>query len=267
MLENFWKRSKVFYDFITQEDDLFVYSASLSFYTIFALIPLLLLVLSILLLLPDFQNRFEELKDFILSNILPTHSELVARFLDPLLSQSSKMGIVGFMYVFLTSILFFRNYEYITAKVFGASPRGLFDSLSIYWMLVLLFPLFFGVSFYLVFEFRNLLSTSVLMSFAVRFFPILFTWIIFFVLFKISSKKRIAFQALVFSSLSASITWNIAKWVFVYYVAYNSSYKTIYGSVSFVLFLMLWIYLSWLIILFGMRICEGIHRKRELRAI
>ena len=265
MLESFWKRAKMFYDFITYKDDLFVYSASLSFYTIFALIPLLLVVLSILLLVPDFQNGFEELKNFILSNILPTHSELVAKFLDPLLSHSSKMGIIGLVYVLLTSILFFRNYEYITAKVFGTSPRDFFDSLGVYWMLVSLFPLFFGISFYFIFEFRTFLGTSVLVAFLMRCFPILLSWMIFFLLFKISSQKKLDFQALALSSLFASVGWNVAKWIFVYYVAYNSSYKTIYGSVSFVLFLMLWIYISWLIVLFGMRICEGIHCKRNLR--
>lgn len=262
MFKTSWKRLKAFYDFLTDEDDLFFYSASLSFYTIFALIPLLLIVLSILLLLPDFQNAFEQIKGFILSNILPTHSEVVAKFLDPLLSHSSKMGIVGFVYVLLTSILFFRNYETITAKVFSTSPRGFFDSLSMYWMIVTLFPLFAGISFYLIFEFRTLWDESTLWLFLVRFFPVFLGWLIFALLFRISSNKKLNFQALLGSSFLTSIGWNIAKWVFVYYVTYNQSYKTIYGPVSFVLFLMLWVYVSWFIILLGMRICEGIHRKK-----
>ncbi|WP_034583963.1 YihY family inner membrane protein [Helicobacter pametensis] len=258
------QRIKSLYNFLTHEDELFVYASSLSFYTIFALIPLLLIVLSILLLLPDFQNTFLEIKDFLLSNVLPTHSEVVARFLDPLLVHSSKMGIVGFVYILFTSILFFRNYEYITSKVFRSSPRAFFDSLSMYWMLVSLFPLFLGISFYFVFELKSLWGYWSLGPLFVQLMPILGGWFVFLVLFKISANKKLDLQALVFTSLLTSLSWNIAKWIFVYYVAFNHSYKTIYGSVSFVLFVMLWIYVSWLIVLFGMRICEGIHQKKNV---
>lgn len=262
MVSRFYQKIKSIYNFLTHEDELFVYASALSFYTIFALIPLLLIVLSVLLLLPDFQNAFLEIKDFLLSNVLPTHSEVVAKFLDPFLMQSSKMGILGFVYILLTSILFFRNYEYIASKVFRSSPRGFFDSLSLYWMIVSLFPLLLGISFYFVFEFRNLWSGG-FFSFLMQFSPIFWGWFIFLFLFKISANKKLELSPLLISSFLTSLSWNIAKWIFVYYVAYNRSYETIYGSVSFVLFVMLWIYVSWFIVLLGMRICEGMISKKD----
>ncbi|MCE3046710.1 YihY family inner membrane protein [Helicobacter kayseriensis] len=263
MLKRLYCKAKALYSFLTHEDELFVYAASLSFYTVFAFIPLLLIVLSILLLLPNFQNTFLEIKDFVLSNVLPTHSEIVARFLDPLLIQSSKMGILGFIYILFTSILFFRNYEYITSKVFGSSPRTFFDSLSLYWMIVSLFPLLFGVLFYFVFQFRKIWESYIFLPYLLQLAPIMVGWMMFLFLFKISANKKLNPQALFFATFLTSLGWNIAKWSFVYYVAHNRSYETIYGSVSFVLFGMLWIYVSWLIVLFGMRVCEGIHRKKS----
>lgn len=257
----YFQKLKDLYRFLTHEDELFVYASSLSFYTIFGFIPLLLIVCSILLLLPEFRNAFEGIKEFMLSNILPTHSEMVAQFLDPLLSDSSKMGVLGFFYVLLTSVLFFRNYEYITAKVFGSCARGLLPSLFLYGVLSLLFPLFFGVAFYAMLEFQSFWHSDVLSSFSLKFFPFLLAWGVFALLFRVSANKKLTFKALISSSFFSSLSWSFAKWVFVYYVTYNRSYSTLYGSVSFVLFAMLWIYISWFIVLLGMRICEGMNEE------
>lgn len=257
----YFQKLKDLYRFLTHEDELFVYASSLSFYTIFGLIPLLLIVCSILLLLPEFRSAFEGIKDFMLSNILPTHSQVVAQFLDPLLSDSSKMGVLGFFYVLLTSILFFRNYEYITAKVFGSCVRGLIPSLALYGVLSLVFPLFFGVAFYAMLEFQSFWRNGILNSLGLKFFPFLLAWGVFALLFRVSANKKLTFKALLSSSFFSSLSWSLAKWVFVYYATYNRSYSTIYGSVSFVLFAMLWIYISWFIVLLGMRICEGINKE------
>lgn len=262
-----WEKCKKLYNFLTHEDELFVYASSLSFYTIFALIPLLLIVIFILFLLPNFQEAFEEMKRFILSSVLPTHSEMIANFLNPLLENSSKMGIVGFVYIIFTSIMFFRNYEYITSKMFNSTPRSFFNSLSLYWMLISLFPLVLGISFYYVLQYKSFWGDSgVVFTFLAPLSPIFFGWLIFLILFKISANKELHIRSLILASLITSIGWNIAKWAFVYYVTYNQSYTNIYGSISFILFTMLWIYVSWFIVLLGMRICEGFHRKNLSKA-
>lgn len=255
--ERFWQ----VYNFLTHEDELFVYASSLSFYTIFALIPLLLIVSSILFLLPNFQEKFGEFKKIILSNVIPTHIEMISAWIDPLIENSSKMGVVGFVYIVFTSIMFFRNYEYITSKMFNSKPRSFFNSLSLYWTLITLFPLVLGVSFYFAFQFKELWEGNGFLSIVLPFSPLFVGWLMFVVLFKISSNKEIALRSLLIASAFTSIAWNIAKWVFVYYVAYNQSYSSIYGSISFILFAMLWIYVSWFIVLFGMRICEGLDQK------
>lgn len=255
--ERFWQ----IYNFLTHEDELFVYASSLSFYTIFALIPLLLIVFSILFLLPNFQEKFGKFKEIILSNVLPTHIEMISAWIDPLIEHSSKMGIIGFVYILFTSIMFFRNYEYITSKMFNSKPRSFFGSLSLYWTLITLFPLVLGVSFYFAFQLKDLWEGSGVLSVLLPFSPLLTGWVMFLILFKISSNKEIAIKSLLIASALTSLAWNIAKWVFVYYVAYNQSYTSIYRSISFVLFAMLWIYISWFIVLFGMRICEGLDQK------
>lgn len=254
---------KSLYRFLTHEDELFVYASSLSFYTLFAFVPLLLIIYSILAFVPEFRIEFEAIKELMLANILPTHSEMVAEFLDPLLSNRSKVGALGVFYVLLTSILFFRNYESITAKVFETNVRSFLPSLVLYWVSFLLSSLLFVGSFYAVLKFRGFWSEYIMGTWGLRLFSFLFAWAIFVLLFKISANKKLSFKALLNASLFSALCWSVAKWIFVYYVTYNRSYSTIYGSVSFVLFVMLWIYISWLIVLLGMRICEGMAKNHE----
>lgn len=259
-LQGIKKRFWQVYNFLTHEDELFVYASSLSFYTIFALIPLLLIVSSILIVLPNFQEKFGEFRSIILQNVLPAHLEFITQWIDSFLSNSSKMGIIGLVYIIFTSIMFFRNYEYITSKMFNSTARKFFNSISLFWTLITLFPLVLGISFYFAFQFKNLWEEGIL-SILMPISPILIGWLMFLLLFKISANKEIAFKALFVASGLTSLFWNIAKWIFVYYMDYNQSYSSIYGSLSFVLFGMLWVYTSWFIVLFGMRICEGLNQK------
>ena len=69
-----WDKLKSIWNFVADKE-LSFYAASLSFYTIFAIIPLLLIFFSIFVNLPNFQSQIEQIRTIILSNILPTHTE------------------------------------------------------------------------------------------------------------------------------------------------------------------------------------------------
>ncbi|PAF47994.1 hypothetical protein BKH46_01395 [Helicobacter sp. 12S02634-8] len=249
---------KEVYDFLTHEQEMFYYASSLSFYTIFALIPLLLILFSVMLNFPHFREKINEIKTFILADILPTHTEIIGSFLDTFMQNSSKLGVMGLIYIIFTSLMFFRNYEYITSKMFDSKPRKFFESLMVYWTMVTLFPAAFFVMMYFSNEVQGMLKDKI----NGLFFPDILAWlgtcILFLILFRLSANKVLGKRVLVFTSFASASIWYLFKWGFVYYVAYNKTYPTLYGSVSVLLILMLWIYISWLILLFGMRTCEAL---------
>ncbi|MCI7485437.1 MAG: YihY family inner membrane protein [Helicobacter sp.] len=239
-------------------DQQLIYAASLSFYSVFAMIPLLLILFSILLNLPQFKNQMQEFKTIILSNILPTHTEIFAHYLDTFLANSTKLGVMGVIFVFITSILFFRNFEYAAAKMFNSKPRSFLDSIMVYWTMITLFPICLTLSIYTNQEVQKRLTGVADLSILFDFLPYIITWCMFLLLFKISANKPLRLVPLLLSSLISSLVWLLIKWAFVYYIFYNQTYKSIYGQISILLFLMTWIYISWIIILCGMRVCEGL---------
>ncbi|WP_201333336.1 YihY/virulence factor BrkB family protein [Nitratiruptor sp. YY09-18] len=251
-----WQRIKEFYD-----PDISMYASSLSFHTIFSIIPLLLVSFSLFIKLPSFQKHYLKIKEFIFSNLMPTQHETFSNYIDTFLQNSNKLGLIGFAFVLFASLMFFQNYEYIINKIFKTKPRGFWESITIYWTLVTLAPLALALSFYLSAKIQTLLNSSSYTS-GINFlalFPYLIIWFLFFIMYKISSSEYVNIKAALISSFISSLIWNIGKALFIYYVFYSKTYTTIYGSFSAILFFFLWIYISWIIFLYGLRLCYMLH--------
>ena len=259
------------YLYVFLRGDLLYFASSLSFYTSFALLPMLLVVFSLVATLPDFKEYLESFKNLVITNFIPTHSDVFLTYMDEFLENSTKLGGMGLLYAFITSILFFQNYQNITIKIFHSQMRGFWDSLSVYWTCMTLFPL--GVLFSILlsakaYAYLDGIGYSVYIAWFFRLTPYLLIWIVFFMLFKISANTRISTKNTLISSLITAILWSFCKWGFVYYVFYNKAYLTLYGSFSIILFLFIWVYLSWAILLFGMSLSRGIDEVfiRELES-
>ncbi len=240
------------------DKELTLFAASLSFYTIFTIIPLLVIMLSLLTSLPNFSEYYETIKTFIFSNLMPVNSEAIMRYIDGFLQNAAKMGVIGFVMVLVASLLFFENYEYIVNKIFHAQPRGLWDSITTYWTMVTLTPIALGVSFYITGYIATLMSSNTITS-GLNILPIvpyLIIWGLFFLLFQISANTKIDPKASAISSFIVAVVFNMSKNAFIYYVFLNKSYSTIYGSFAILMFLFLWIYVSWIIFIYGLKLCH-----------
>jgi membrane protein len=240
------------------DPELVYYASSLSFYTIFTIIPLLLVLFSILLKLPSFDSFYEHIKSFIFSHILPSHQEAIEQYIDLFILNSSHIEIMGIVYVLFTSIMFFQNYEYIVNRIFNSRPRNFWNSLTLYWTMITLLPIVLALSIYLSIKFYRILEDNgyalTVVSLNLLPFPYLVMWFLFFVTYKISVAVKVRNRVLILTSLLSSSIWEIAKSGFVYYVVYNQTYLSIYGSFSILMFFFLWIYVSWIIFLYGLKL-------------
>lgn len=259
--ETIFKEVKLFVgSFVDKELTLF--AASLSFYTIFTIIPLLLIIMAILTSLPSFADYYEKIQGFIFSNLMPVNSDTVMIQINGFLQNSSKMGAIGFAAVLVSSLLFFKNFEYIANKIFHAKPRTLWESITTYWTLLTLTPIALGISFYITGYIATLMASHSLTS-GVNILPLvpyLIIWGLFFLIFQIAANAKINPKASLISSFIVSVIFSISKNAFIYYVFLNKSYTTMYGSFAILLFLFLWIYLSWIIFIYGLKLCYIIDK-------
>ncbi|MDA3907720.1 MAG: YihY family inner membrane protein [Sulfurimonas sp.] len=252
------------------DKELTLFAASLSFYTIFTIIPLLLIMMTLLTSLPSFAEHYESIKTFIFSNLMPVNSEAIMGHIDGFLANSAKMGVIGLVTILVASLLFFKNFEYIANKIFHAKSRTLWESVTTYWTMLTLTPIALGASFYITAQLAIMISSNTVTS-GLNILPIvpyIIIWALFFLIFQIGANTKINPRASLISSFIISIVFSISKNAFIEYVFYNKAYTTMYGSFAIMMFLFLWIYVSWIIFIYGLKLCYMINRiyqKRETK--
>lgn len=240
-------------DFFT--DDLLYYAASLSFYTIFALVPILLISVTIMANLPLFESYYLEIKDAFLANIMPSQTKALIAYMDTILENGVKVGVMGIFYIVVTSIFFFNNYEYIVSQIFNKPKKSFFKALSTYWTLMTFTPILLALILFLTASAADNISSVlayVHLSFN-GFVSFLLTWLMFAILMKASINFKVSFRAVIRSSFITALLWFIAQKLFITYIFVNTTYASLYGSFSSLLFFFLWIHISWIIYLFGLK--------------
>jgi membrane protein len=225
-------------------------------------------MMTLLTSLPSFSDYYLKIQEFIFSNLMPVNSEVVMEQINGFLANSSQMGMIGFVAILISSLLFFKNFEYIANKIFHAKSRTLWESITTYWTMITLTPIALGVSFYMTGSVANLIANNTLTAGLnlVPIIPYFIIWGLFFLLFQISANVRINPKASALSSFVVAIVFSVSKNGFIYYVFYNKSYATMYGSFSILLFLFLWIYASWIMFIYGLKLCYIIDKVYKEKA-
>ncbi len=237
-------------------DDTTYYAASLSFFTIFSLLPILALLIAIITYLDFTAGYLDVFLSYIVDILNPTSSEQFKEFIISFLSNANKLGTLGIFYMVFVFGMFFKDYEYIVNKIHGASRRPFWKATLLYVASLFILPA-------LIIIFIIGLSYVGHDSMIVKIFSFSFAWLLMFVLFKVSCSYSLNIKAVFISSLATTIVLSVTKNLFVYYVIYNKTYTTIYGSLSTLLFFFFWIYISWLIYLYGIKFCTELHRQIE----
>jgi len=160
------------------DDRLGYYASSLSWNTIFSIIPLLVILLYVFTTLPLFQDTYDKVQELIFANLMPTQSKEIMENINTFIANSDKLGMVGAFYVTFAAIMFFKNYDYIVNDIFELPSRGILESIKTYLILIILLPLMMGASFYLSSFIQSYLDKNTITS-MIHLYSILPSWAIF----------------------------------------------------------------------------------------
>ena len=248
-------------------------SASIAFFTIFGLPPLLIVIVSVAsyyLEIPDIQERIIQ----VIEEILPIPPDLIIEFIEGILNQRGAVGIIGLIGLawaasgVLMSLTANINRAWPSAKI-----RNVVEKRLIAFVMIGAFILFIAatsvlstiIAFFTQIELQYLhISPPIgkltdILIISLRF--ILFLSLYFFVP-KTKVKKRAAFWA----ALLASIAWEITAYGFNWYFQSDlANYNFLYGSLGTLVALMFWIYLDCLILVFGAYFSAAIVNHNNLR--
>ncbi len=234
-------------------------SASIAFFTIFGLPPLLIVVVTVAsyyLEIPDIQDSIIQ----GIREIVPIQPDLIIEFLEGVLNQRGAVGIIGLIGLtwsgsgVLMTLTANINRAWPTAKI-----RNVVEKRLIAFLMMGTFILFIAASsiFSTVFTFVSQFEipvlhispdVSVITDIAFLTFRFLLFLALYYFVPKTKVKKRAAFGAAIF----ATIAWEITSFGFDWYFQSGlANYNFLYGSLGTLVALMFWIYLDCLILVFG----------------
>ena len=235
-------------------DRLTTSSAELAYTTILALVPLTTVIFSLLSAFPMFDEVSQSLKQLIYSNLVPTASDTIQNYLEQFIANTKKMTFVGIIGLMVTSLLLINSINNALNRIWRTKrKRSFMYNLTMYWTILTLGPILAGssvaVSSY-IFSLKWL-STAASGDLLLSTLPFIISIVGFWLLYSIIPTESIPFKEAAIGALVAAILFEIGKRAFALYVTSFPTYQLIYGVVSSIPIMLVWIYCSWCIVLFG----------------
>ncbi len=241
-----------------EEQQLLTISASLTFTTVLAMVPMLAVVLSLFTAFPLFQEFRIALEEFLTHSLMPpTVSENIMEYLNQFALQASRLTTIGGAFLVVTSILLIMTIDQTLNDIWQVTrQRPLPQRALVYWAVLTLGPVVTGASLwatsYLARESMGLVGDIPgLLGLLISFLPLIVTGIGFTGLFLVVPNRRVLWRDAAIGGFGAAGVLEIMKQGFAYYLTQFPTYTVIYGTFATLPIFLLWIYLSWLAILMG----------------
>ncbi len=240
------------------EKDLMKVASSLTYTTILALVPMLTVVLALFTAFPLFQEFEKALEGFLTRNLMPSVvSENVMLYLNQFAAKASGLTAVGSLFLIVTSILLIMTIDETFNDIFQVHiRRPLGQRLLVYWAIISLGPILTGASLWasavLARESLGYIGDlSGLLTFVLSYVPFLFSALGLTALFVYVPNRRVLWRDALTGGLLTAALLEIMKAGFAFYLTRFPTYTIIYGAFATLPIFLLWIYISWLIVLLG----------------
>lgn len=241
-----------------REDRIGLTASSLTFTTTIALVPFFTVALAIFTAFPIFSKLQEALEVWLIKSLIPDNiARQVLGYLTQFSGQASKLGGAGLAVLLVTAITLILTIDRTLNSIWRVrTPRPLAQRLLIYWTAITLGPLVLAASLvvtsYVVSASRGLvgdlpISLRFLLDLAQFFLMVISMAALYRYVPNIHVKWTHAWTGGFFVAAGLEI----AKKVIGIYLSAVPTYSLVYGAFATLPILLVWIYVSWMIVLLG----------------
>ncbi|WP_425537555.1 YhjD/YihY/BrkB family envelope integrity protein [Myxococcus fulvus] len=236
-------------------------AAALTYISMFSLVPLL--TVGLVLLNAFHQDRFEERLRFVVREMLaPGVQEKSAAVLNQLLEQSNSVAIgsVGFLAILLSAGSLLRHIDGAVNELWGIRRQRPWGTrLLIYSGLLLLGPVFLAASLTGTRAVRGVLQSLPFASVLIALGTTLIAVVGLTLLYFWTPYAHVRVRSALAGGLVAGLGWILAKSVYAEFAARSFRYNLLYASLSALPLFLAWVYVSWLVLLFGARLAYAVE--------
>lgn len=233
-------------------------ASSLAFTTLLALVPLITVTLSVFSNLPGMDQLGISLKIFLLENLLPDRAgKIITTYAIQFSQKAARMTLIGTGLLAVTALMLLATIERVFNHIWGVrKPRPMLLRITVYWFMLTLGPAILGGS---VFATGYLVSSSMewsahlpwISELAARTLPPLLLGALFSFLYYAVPNHPIRPLHAITGGLSAAVVFFLMQRAFGMFLAQFPTYTLIYGAFAVLPIFLVWLYLSWIVILLG----------------
>jgi membrane protein len=255
------------------KDECFLKSSALTYYSLLSIVPFLAVAFGIAInfgfekslesaILDKFKDQPEmtsKIMDFTHSTLEHTHGGVIAG-----------TGIIMLIWAVITLMICIRQSLNSIWKITNA--RSISRTLSSYLAILFFCPIFFvvssGISLYAL---RGIIEASKatdlydalspIIYFLFHFVPLVLSWLSFIFIYLFVPSAKVPWKSGVIAGIIAGTTYQIVQWTYFHFQIGLSSYGAIYGSFAAIPLFLIWLNLSWLILLAGAQIAYQLKTK------
>ena len=276
-------------------------AAALSYHTLFGMVPLAIVMLLIFQSFPAYSDIGEKIKNFVYDQanftafksptpneqnaeetISPTPDEenseemialtehldrLIARFFDE--TNKGQIGLFSVVIVVWAALALLATIEKSFNNIWHVTRgRNFLQRIISYWALLTLGPLLLGSGIYIATRHSSIgrLQETILSNVAPVVLSYLIALVVLFLLYFVLPNTKVKARAAVWGAAVAALVWIGARNAFGLCITELKLYTTVYGVMALIPMTVVWIYITWLTVLFGLQLTFTTQHLKSLDA-
>ena len=246
-------------------------ASSLSYTSLLAMVPLMAIGLAMFAAFPAFSNLREEMLRALIANVAPNLAVMVEEHLQGFINNAGQTTGVGILGLAVTALLLINTIQTAFDRIWGGGRGFKLQRFPIYWALITLGPILFGVAFSVsgyAFAMAQSSGFSTL-SAAVRVYaavaPFILEAVGFLLFYRLIPTRPVRWMDAATGAVIAAGLFEVLKHGFGIYLGFLGTYQTLYGALATLPFFLIWMYLGWLVVLIGAEVTASLPEWRSGR--
>lgn len=253
------------------EDNCQSTAAALTYQTMFAVVPTLTVAFAMFETFEAFGGVSGRLEEFIFTNIVPETVGLVQEYVRGFSQQARNLSIPSLLLLAITAFLMLFTIERTFNEIWRVKePRKGYQRFLVYWAILTLGPVCVGLGFAIT---TYVLSLPLVSDVAdspeiLQLVPFVLSTLMFTLVYVAVPNCGVPLRHGFIGGVIVAMAFEVAKFLFGLIMS-RSNFQVIYGTFAAVPLFLLWVYISWTLVLLGAELVKamGIYRASKSRKV
>lgn len=262
-------RIRYFRRFVWQrfvDDKCFETAGALSYTTLVSLVPLTIAVLAMFAVFPVFEGARDTLINFVFVNFVPAAGVKVQEALQSFADNAKGLTGISILVMLFSALAMMISIEDRLNRIWRVHQARRWSSrLLLYWAALTLGPILVGAgiaatSYVTAMPFLSVTSDRIhtLGSSLLATLPFLVTFCTLWLMYTVIPNTAVSRRDAAIGALLGAVLFEVARWGFAEFVGHANNYQQIYGKLAIIPIFLLWIYLSWVIVILAASIAASL---------